>query len=91
MEMYEEGAYMAKHCAKDKAAAVESVAVIMTADLPEYDFERANLKRLTQENNKLRSRNAELEAQVSKAASRICDLKERNAKLERALIEAAIK
>lgn len=91
MEMYEEGAYMAKHCMKEKLTAVDPAVVVMTADVPEFDFDRANLKRLALENNKLRHRNAELEDQVGKAAARIHDLKERNGKLERALIEATIK
>lgn len=91
MEIYEEGAYMAKHCMKEKLTTAEPAVVVMTADVPDYEYDRANLKRLALENNKLRNRNAELEEKVVKAAARIHDLKDRNGKLERALIEATIK
>lgn len=91
MELYEESAYAAKHCMKEEPVPVKPAVMIMTAEVSESDYDRANLKRLAQENIKLRKRNDELESLLGKAAAKIQHLKTRNEKLEKAFIDASIK
>lgn len=89
-----EGDYTAKHDAADTR-----VVHIFKANVPEDGFDREKLRRLAQENAKLKAENTEMKAILSGGADKEIEklqavLKEKDLridKLEKALIEATIR